>query len=78
MGTPGHVRLIHEGTLTPRFDDARSSRAQASHLREPDAYREGAIDIEGNEASSGKALRSSRMVILPCLLAHALHTGVNE
>ena len=78
MGTPGHVLLIREGTLTPRFDDARSSRTQASHLREPDAYREGAIDIEGNEASSGKALRSSRMVILPRLLPHALHAGVHE
>ena len=78
MGTPGQVRLIREGALVPRFDDARSSRAQASHLREPDAYREGAIDIEGNEASRGKALRSSRMVILPRLLPHALHAGVNE
>ena len=56
MRTLGHIRLAGECSLAPRFNDACGSRAQASHLREPDAYREGAIDIEGDEASSGKAL----------------------
>ena len=79
MCAASQVRLAHERSLAPGCDNALGGGPEASYLRETDAHREVAIDIEGNDTARWKRLRAPLEVGLPriCIL-HALHARVDE